>query len=156
MLEIYNFMLEINHLIMKAKYLAILKFSIAALILASMGFWIYKTSKPLNEFSYSIIAVMLLVVGFVIYFGFQALKDAKLGLSPVDEFSKRIAEKAAARTFKISIFMWLFGLFILDFFTIDSVNKAKLVIVIGMVGMTLIFLFIRLYLSRVGIDENKD
>lgn len=141
---------------MKAKYLAIIKFSIAALILALMGFWIYKTSKPLNEFSYAIIAAMLLVVGFVIYYGFQALKDAKSGLNPIDEFSKKIAEKAAAITFKISIYMWLFGLFILDFFTIDSVNKAKLVIAIGMVGMTLIFLFIRLYLSRVGIDENKN
>ena len=156
MLEINNFVLEINNIIMKAKYLAILKFSIAALILASMGFWIYNTSKPLNEFSYGIIAAMLLVVGFVIYFGIQALKDAKSGLNPVDEFSKKIAEKAAATTFKISIYMWLFVLFILDFFTIDSVNKAKLVIAIGMVGMTLIFLFIRLYLSRVGIDENKN
>ena len=67
MLEISNFVLEINNIIMKAKYLAILKFSIAALILASMGFWIYNTSKPLNEFSYGIIAAMLLVVGFIIY-----------------------------------------------------------------------------------------
>jgi uncharacterized membrane protein len=156
MLEITNYMLEINNITMKAKYLAILKFSIAALILASMGFWVFNTSKPLNEFSYSIIAAMLLVVGFVIYFGIQALKDAKSGLNPVDEFSKKVAEKAAATTFKISIYMWLFGMFMLDFFAIDSVNKAKLVIAIGMVVMTLIFLFIRLYLSRVGIDENKN
>ncbi len=149
-------MLEINYIIMKIKYLAIVKFSVAALILASMGFWIYNTSKPFNEFAYSIIGAMLLVVGFVIYSGIQALKDAKSGLSPVDELSKKIAEKAAAATFKISIYMWLFGLFLLDFFSIDSVNKAKFVIAIGMVGMTLIFLFIRLYLSRVGVDENKD
>ena len=141
---------------MNAKYLAIVKFSAAALILASMGYWIFNTTKPFNGFAYGIIGAMLLVVGFVIYTGIQALKDAKSGLSPVDELSKKIAEKAAATTFKISIYMWLFGLFILDFFNVDSVNKAKFVIAIGMVGMTLIFLFIRLYLSRVGIDENKD
>jgi hypothetical protein len=141
---------------MNAKYLAIVKFSVAALILASMGYWIFNTTKPFNGFAYGIIGAMLLVVGFVIYTGIQALKDAKSGLSPVDELSKRITEKAAATTFKISIYMWLFGLFILDFFNVDSVNKAKLVIAIGMVGMTLIFLFIRVYLSRVGIDENKD
>ena len=141
---------------MNAKYLAIVKFSVATLILASMGYWIFNTTKPFNGFAYGIIGAMLLVVGFVIYKGIQALKDAKSGLSPVDELSKRIAEKAAATTYKISIYMWLFGLFILDFFNVDSVNKAKLVIAIGMVGMTLIFLFIRLYLSRAGIDENKD
>ncbi len=141
---------------MNAKYLALVKFSVAALLLASMGYWILNTTKPFNGFAYGIIGAMLLVVGFVIYTGIQALKDAKSGLSPVDELSKRIAEKAAATTFKISIYMWLFGLFTLDFFNVDSVNKAKFVIAIGMVGMTLIFLFIRLYLSRVGIDENKD
>ena len=61
---------------------------------------------------------------------------------------------AASRAYRISIYMWLVGLFALDLFSVDSVNKAKLVIVIGMAGMTLIFLFIRLYLSKVGVDDN--
>jgi hypothetical protein len=99
---------------------------------------------------------MLLIVGFVIYTGIQALKDAKSGLSPVDELSKAINEKAAAISFKISIYMWLLGIFALDVFSVDSVSKAKLAIAIGMVGMTLLFIVVRLYLSKVGIDENKD
>ncbi|WOK04467.1 hypothetical protein [Imperialibacter roseus] len=141
---------------MKAKNLAITKFSVAAIILSLMGFWIFKTTKPLNEFGYGIIGVMLLIVGFVIYSGIQALKDAKLGLTPEDELSKTITQKAAATAFRISIFMWLFVLFALDLFPVDSVNKAKFVIAIGMVGMTLIFLFSRLYLSKVGVDDNQD
>ena len=141
---------------MKAKHLAIAKFSVAALILGLMSFWIFKTTKPLNEFAYSIIGVMLLIVGFVIYLGFQALMDAKSGLNPVDELTKTLTQKAAATAFKVSIYMWLFGLFALDMFSIDSVNEAKFVIAIGMIGMTLIFLFTRLYFSRVGIDENQD
>jgi len=141
---------------MNAKHLAIAKFSVAAIILSLMGFWIFKTMKPFNEFAYGIIGVILLIVGFVIYSGIQALKDAKSGLNPVDELSKTINEKAAAAAFKTSIFMWLFGLFALDMFPVDSVNKAKFVIAIGMVGMGLIFLFTRLYISRLGIDENKD
>nr|WKN37205.1 hypothetical protein K4G66_00595 [Tunicatimonas sp. TK19036] len=141
---------------MKARNLAIAKFSVAAFILGLMGFWIFKTTKPFNEFAYGVIGVMLLVVGFVIYSGIQAFKDAKSGLNPVDELSRKITQKAAATAFHISIYMWLVGLFILDIFPVDSVNKAKFVIAIGMMGMTLIFLFIRLYLSRVGIDDNKD
>ncbi|WP_420315983.1 hypothetical protein [Ekhidna sp.] len=141
---------------MNAKKIAIVKFSVAAFILALMGFWIFNTSRPFNEIAYSIIAAMLIVVGFVINSGIQALKDAKAGLNPEDELSHKIAEKAAAATFKISIYMWLFGLFALDYFSVDSVNKAKLVIAIGMVGMFLIFLFIRLYLSKVGINDHKD
>lgn len=139
---------------MKAKNLALTKFSVAAIILSLMGFWIFNTTKPFNEFAYGIIGVMLLIVGFVIYLGIQALKDAKSGLNAEDELSKTITQKAAATAFRISIFMWLSVLFALDMFPVDSVNKAKFVIAIGMSGMTLIFLFSRLYLSKVGVDEN--
>ena len=141
---------------MKAKNFAIAKFTMAAFILGLIAFWVLKTTKPLDGFAYGIIAVMLLVVGFIIYWGIQALKDAKSDLNPVDELSKKITQKASATAFHISIYMWLAGLFILDKFAIDSVNKAKFVIAIGMIGMTLLFLFIRLYLSRVGIDDHQD
>lgn len=139
---------------MEARNLAITKFFVATLILGLMSFWVFKTTQPLNGFAYGIITVMLVIVGFVIYSGIQALKDAKSGLNPVDELSNKLTQKAAAIAFRISIYMWLIGLFALDMFPIDSVNKAKFVIAIGMVGMTLIFLFIRLYLSRVGVDDN--
>lgn len=141
---------------MDAKRLATSKFFTSTIILSLMGFWIFNTTTPFNEFAYGIIGVMLFIVGFVIYSGIQALRDAKSGLNPEDELSKTITEKAAAATFKISIYMWLFGLLALDMFSVDSVNKTKIVIAIGMMGMGLIFLFIRLYLSRVGIDDNKD
>ena len=154
LLEIHNYVLEINNIDMKAKKLARVKFSVAAFILSLMCYWIFQTTKPFNEFAYGIIGVMLLIVGFVIYSGIQALRDAKSDLNPVDELSKKLTQKAAATAFKISIYMWLFGLFALDMFPIDSVNKAKFVIAIGMIGMALIFLFTRLYFSRVGIDEN--
>jgi uncharacterized membrane protein len=141
---------------MRAKQLAIVKFSVAAFILCLMSFWIFQTAKPFNELAYGIIGFMLLIVGFVIYSGIQALKDAKSGLNPVDELSKKLTQKAAATAFRISIFMWLFFLFALDMFPVDSVNKAKFVIAIGMIGMTLIFLFTRLYFSRTGIDDDQD
>lgn len=141
---------------MKAKNLAIARFVVAAFILGLMSFWIFTTRKPFNEFAYAIIGVMLVIVGFVIHSGIQALKDAKSGLNPIDELSKKLTQKAAATAFQISIYMWLFGLFVLDMFPIDSVNKSKLVIATGMVGMGLIFLFARLYFSRVGVDDNQD
>ncbi len=141
---------------MNPRNLARVKFTVAVFILSLMSFWIFQTTKPINEFAYSVIIFMLVIVGFVVYSGIQALKDAKSGLNPVDELSKKLTQKAAATAFKTSIFMWLFGLFALDLFPIDSVNKAKFVIAVGMIGMTLIFLCTRLYFSRVGIDENQD
>lgn len=141
---------------MKANRLAIAKFSVAAFILGLMSFWILNTTKPLNEFAYGMIGFMFLIVGFVIHSGVQALKDAKSGLNPVDELSKKVSQQAAATAFKISIYMWLFGLFVLDLFRIDSVNKAKFVIATGMAGMALVFLFTRLYLSRVGLNDHQD
>ncbi|MCB0649102.1 MAG: hypothetical protein KDC49_20670 [Saprospiraceae bacterium] len=86
---------------MKAKRLAIVKFTVAALILALMTYWIFKTTKPFNGYAYGTIGVMLIIVGFVIYSGIQALRDARLGLNPIDELSKKITQKAASSAFSI-------------------------------------------------------
>ena len=116
-----------------------------------------KSSGPFELPDYIVLGVLLIITAIPIYSGIIALKNAKEGLNPVDELSKTIHQHAAAKAFRTSIFVWLIILFALDFFEIDSVNKAKLVIAIGMVITFFIYLLIRLYLSKVGIyDEDKN
>jgi hypothetical protein len=141
---------------MKANRIALAKFSAAGFMFSLMALWLLKSTKPFNAFAYGILAVMLIVIGFVIYSGIQALRDAKSGLNPIDELSQKLSETAAAIAFKWSIFMWLIILFVLDMFSLVTVKEAKFVIAIGMMVMVLIFFFTRLYLSKVGIHDDKD
>ena len=69
------------------------------------------------------------------------------------ELSKRIKEKAAAKAFNFSIYMWTFALL----FLIDMGPRVKIIVGLGLLGMGLTFLINWFYLSKVGIsDENKD
>lgn len=139
---------------MKAKHFAITKFTVAAIILGLMGYWMVMTTRPLHGMAYGIIGAMLIVVAVIIYSGIKALKDSRSDLEPIDELSKRINQKAAATSFSISIYMWLAGMFLIDLVPVDSVNKAKLVIAVGMLAMTLLFLLLRFYFTRTGIDDH--
>lgn len=142
---------------MNAKTMAIIKFTVAGILLTLTSFWMMKSSGPFELRDYSVLGVLIIIIVIPIYSGIKALKNAREGLNPVDELSKTIQVHAAAKAFHTSIFVWLIIMFALDFFDIDSVNKAKLVVAIGMVITFFIYLLIRLYLSKVGIfDENKD
>lgn len=142
---------------MKGRYQAIIKFAAAALILIMVAFWVTKTNQPFNLLAYSVVGVMVVVAGFAFYQGIVALKNERQGLRANDELSRRIQEKAAATAFKLSIYMWLFGLlFLLDFVPVQSVAQAKIIVAVGMMGMALIFLFCRLYFSKVGIDNENE
>ncbi len=142
---------------MNAKTMATIKFIVAGILISITAFWLIKSSKPFELQDYGVLMVLMIVIAIPIYSGIQALKNARFGLNPVDELSKTIHVHAAAKAFRISIFVWLIILFSLDFFNVDTVNKARLVVAIGMVTTFFIYILIRLYFSKVGIfDEDKD
>lgn len=141
---------------MKAQRIAIIKFSLAAITLGLSGFWTINASQTFDLMAYGILGVVVVAAGFMIYSGLQALGDAKTGLNPEDERSKKNNQKAAAIAFQFSFFMWLSGLFFLDEILIDSIIKVKFVIAFGMMSMGMVFLFTRLYLTRVGTYEDQD
>lgn len=146
---------------MKTRSMAFIKFTVSAVLLAFAGFWVIETKRPFNSLAYSILGAMIFFAGYALYQGIIALKNEKAGLTSIDELSKKISEKAAAKAFVFSIYMWLFALlFVIDwlpFHDNNVITAIKIMVALGMMGMTLIFIFARIYYSRVGIgDENKD
>jgi len=143
---------------MRTRSIAIVKFTVSGIILALAGLWVFRTSQPFNALAYFMLGVLILLAGFAFYQGIKALQNEKAGLNPVDELSIRIKEKAAAKAFQFSILMWLFWLlFAIDLFPIKSEVQTKIIVALGMVGMTLIFLLTWLYYSKAGVDdENKN
>jgi len=138
---------------MKIKYKSLFAFISPTLGIMLLGLWAYMAKEPFNTIGYLILGLSILMIGFGLYFKIQRLNNERSGLTSDDELSKRIKEKAAAKAFSFSIYMWVF----IILFLIEMEPKDKIIIGLGLIGMSLIFFISWLYYSKVGIsDEDKN
>ena len=138
---------------MKTKYKSLVSFISPTLGIMLLGLWAYMAKEPFNTMGYLIFGLSILMIGFGLYFKIQRFNSVKSGQTSDDELSKRIKEKAAAKAFSFSIYMWVFVIL----FLIDMEPRDKIIIGLGLIGMGLIFFLNWLYYSKVGVsDEDKD
>ena len=138
---------------MKTKHKSLVSFISPTLGIMLLGLWVYMAKEPFNTIGYLIFGLSIVMIGFGLYFKIQRFNSKKSGLTADDELSKRIKEKAAAKAFSFSIYMWVFVIF----FLIDMEPRDKIIIGLGLIGMGLIFFLNWLYYSKVGVsDEDKD
>jgi uncharacterized membrane protein len=118
-----------------------------------LGLWAYLAKEPFNTMGYLIFGLSILMIGLGLYFKIQRFNSEKSGLNPDDELSKRIKEKAAAKAFSFSIYMWVF----IILFLTEMEPGDKIIIGLGLIGMGLIFFLNWLYYSKTGIsDEDQN
>lgn len=88
---------------MKTKRKSLVWFISSFTGLAILASWLYLAKAPFDTVGYYIFGLSMLLIGFGLYFKLQTYKSEKAGLTSEDELSKRIKEKAAAKTFSTSI-----------------------------------------------------
>jgi drug/metabolite transporter (DMT)-like permease len=138
---------------MKTKHKTLISFVSPALGLLLLGFWVFTSKRPFDIEGYIILGLAILAIGFGLYFKIQRYNSERAGLNSNDELSKRIREKAAAKTFSISIYLWLFVIL----FLVGPEPRIKLIMAIGLMVMGLVFFLHWFYYSKIGIsDENKN
>jgi hypothetical protein len=120
------------------------------LILALLGLWAYQSTKPFDLVAYLILGAVVLISGFQIYFRIRSYQNEKSGLSAEDELSLRIRERAAANSFKFSVFMWVFA----ELFLVEKGMPAPLIVGLGVLAMGLIFVISWFYFTKVGIAND--
>lgn len=64
--------------------------------------------------------VILVVVGFAFFVGYKKLTSARRGEPAEDELSKKILQKTAAISYYISLYIWVFLLFLKDRIEFDT------------------------------------
>lgn len=106
------------------------------------GIWIFQTGSLkdsqnylFTEYFYIGIISIFLILG--IYVGYRRMKRKKEGFPEEDEMSRKIAQKAAANSFYLSLFLWLALIYIQD----RSDADIRIFFGYGMIGMALIFVF---------------
>jgi hypothetical protein len=116
------------------------------------GIWIFQTgsiaeeARPVfTEYFYVGIISIFFLIG--IYIGYKRIKRKKAGMPEEDEMSRKIAQKAAATSFYISLFLWLGLIYLQDRILTD----IRLLFGYGMLGMALIFVFSWFFYSFKGV-----
>lgn len=93
--------------------------------------------------------VIFLVLVFAVVLGFKRLGSAKRGEPAEDELSKKVMQKTAALSYYISIYLWLFIMYIQDKVNLETHS----IIGIGILGMAVIFTVSWLVIHFIGIKN---
>ena len=130
MLNKSNIVLEINNIKMKNVIaLAI----ILVLVVFTVFLWLGKESLGVEELSS--LAIILAVVGFAVFILLRRIKSWKAGEPQEDELSKKIMLRTSSLSYYISLYFWVFLLWLKDRMEFDQEQLLGT----GILGMAVIF-----------------
>ena len=99
---------------------SLLVFIVAGLVLLSTGLWIFSSGREFNLMDLMHFGIIVLVIGFALFVGYKRLSSERRGEPSEDELSKKILQRSAAVSYYVSLYIWVFLLFIKDRVTIDT------------------------------------
>jgi peptidoglycan/LPS O-acetylase OafA/YrhL len=114
---------------------SIFVFLVAAMVIFSSIIWYFGSDASMKSTDLLHFGVIFLVVAFALFIGYKRWTSEKRGEPAEDELSKRVLQKTAAISYYISLYLWVFLLFIKDRISMDTEE----IIGTGILGMALIF-----------------
>jgi hypothetical protein len=128
----------------------ILGFVISALVLAGLLMWALKGRFAGNAGEIAMAAVVLVLVGFAVFVGLARLRSLHRREPAEDEMSKSIMTRASSLAYYISIYAWLFVMYVSDRTKLESHS----LIGAGIAGMAVVFLLCWLGV-RIGMKHHE-
>lgn len=114
---------------------SILVFLVAAMVIFTTVIWIFSSGATMKSADILQFGVIFLVIAFALFIGYKRWTSEKRGEPAEDELSKRVLQKTAAISYYISLYLWVFLLFIKDRIVMDTEE----LIGTGILGMALTF-----------------
>ena len=99
---------------------AMVVFIVSALVIMSTGLWFFTSQNAYNPMDIIHFVVIILIVGFAVFIGFKRLANYKRGEPTEDELSKKILQRTAASSYYISLYLWVFLIFLKDRVKFDT------------------------------------
>jgi len=130
MLNKSNIVLEINNIIMKKVVsLAI----VISLVILTRFLWIGKVNPRIEELP--LVIVILVIIGFALFILMRRFKSWKSNEPQEDELSKMVLMRTSSLAYYISLYFWVFLLWLKDRVAFDQEE----LIGTGILGMAFIF-----------------
>ncbi|MDF1560546.1 MAG: hypothetical protein P1P83_10105 [Bacteroidales bacterium] len=122
-------------------------FAIALLVLTATAIWFFGTENHKIGFEIVSFGVIIVLVGLGLVLAFRRLSSAKRGEPHEDELSKKIMQKTAAWSYYISLYMWVFMIWLKDRVTLDT----EQVLSAGILSMAVIWFICWIVIRLRGI-----
>lgn len=113
-------------------------------VLGTTAFWFFIKEKSVSSADIISFGVIIVLVGFGIWFAIRRFSSAKRREPQEDELSKLVMQKTAAWSYYISLYVWVFMIWLKDRVTLDTEEVLGAGILSMAVIFMLCFIFIRL------------
>ena len=127
----------------------IIIFAVSTLVLAGMAAWALKGNIEGKTGEIVMAGVVFILVGFAAALGASRLRSRRRGEPAEDELSKRIMTRASSLAYYVSIYLWLFIMYISDKTTLP----AHSIVGTGIAGMAVVFLLCWLGVKFFGMKD---
>jgi hypothetical protein len=127
----------------------IVSFVISALVLASLVLWALKGQISGNTQEIVMAGIVLVLVGFAVYLGVSRLRSHLHREPTEDELSRKVMTRASSLAYYISIYLWLFIMYISD----KTSLAAHSLVGAGILGMAVLFLLCWLGVKAFGMKN---
>ena len=127
----------------------IVMFLVSALILVALALWALKGHISGNAQEILMAGIVLVLVGFAVFLGVSRLRSHLRREPGEDELSKKVMTRASSLSYYISIYLWLFIMYISD----KTSLPAHSLVGGGIMGMALVFLFCWLGVKAFGMKN---
>jgi len=128
---------------------AIIIFMVSTLVLAGMAAWALKGHVEGNTGEIVMAGVVFILVAFAAALGASRLRSRRRGEPAEDELSKRVMARASSLAYYVSIYLWLFIMYISDKTTLP----AHSIVGTGIAGMAVVFLLCWLGVKFFGMKN---
>jgi peptidoglycan/LPS O-acetylase OafA/YrhL len=125
----------------------VVTFVVAALVLISLILWAVNAQISNNIPEILMISGAVLVAGFAIFIGVARLRSSLRKEPAEDELSKRVMTRASSLSFYISLYVWLFIMYMSD----KTELEAHSLIGAGILGMAIVFFLCWLGIKIFGL-----
>ena len=109
--------------------------AVSLVVLVTTALWFFKMEKSVTGPEVLNLGIIIVLAGFGLYIAYRRFSGARKGEPPEDELSKRILQKTAAWSYYISLYMWVFMIWLKDRVTLDT----EQVLGAGILSMAVIF-----------------
>ena len=125
----------------------VLLFVIIALVLGSVALWLLGTPGRNSSVDLVQVGVVLVVVGFAFFLVLKIAGSYKRGEPAEDELSKKVLQKTAAVSYYVSLYIWVFLIYLNDRITMDTEQLLGT----GILAMAVTFGVLWLIVNQRGI-----
>ena len=138
-------MLELNNIFNMKKIILI--FVVALLVVLTTLLWMLNSQFSGGIGEILMFSGVFIIVGFAVFIGIQRIKSYKRKEPIEDELSRKVMIKTSSLSFYISIYSWLFIMYISDKVEVESHS----LIGVGILVMALIFFFCWISIKVFGL-----